>query len=108
VPLDGRLLVTHQDALLVGGKVRAAAGYADHVVVLDPRRCETCGARLCVEVCSGQALTPGSSGSPAFDREKCVHCGACQWSCTEPHPSLPGRTNLELRAGIGGLHSSEN
>jgi electron-transferring-flavoprotein dehydrogenase len=108
VPLDGRLLVSHQDALLLGGKVRAPAGYADHVVVLDPRRCETCGARLCIEVCSGQALAPGPRGAPAFDRDKCVHCGACQWSCSEPHPRLEGRTNLELRAGAGGLHSSEN
>jgi electron-transferring-flavoprotein dehydrogenase len=108
IPFDGRLLVTHQDALLLGGKVRAPAGYADHVVVLDPRRCETCGARICIEVCSGQALTPGPGGRPAFDREKCVHCGACQWSCSEPHPLDPSRTNLELRSGAGGLHSSEN
>jgi hypothetical protein len=28
VPLDGKLLVSHQDALLVGGKVQAPAGYA--------------------------------------------------------------------------------
>ncbi len=32
IPLDGRLLVTHQDALLMGGKVQAMPGYADHVV----------------------------------------------------------------------------
>jgi electron-transferring-flavoprotein dehydrogenase len=108
IPFDGQLLVSHQDALLMGGKVRAPAGYSDHVVVLDPRRCETCGARICIEVCSGQALTPGPGGRPAFDREKCVHCGACQWSCSEPHPSDPARSNLELRAGAGGLHSAEN
>jgi electron-transferring-flavoprotein dehydrogenase len=108
IPFDGRLLVSHQDALLMGGKVQAAPGYADHVVVLDPRRCEVCGARACVEVCSGQALTPGPGGRPAFDREKCVHCGACQWSCTAPFPGDPTRTNIELRAGSGGLHSTEN
>jgi len=108
IPFDGQLLVSHQDALLTGGKVQAASGYADHVVILDPRRCEVCGARACIEVCSGQALTPGANGRPAFDREKCVHCGACQWSCSEPHPVDPARTNIELRAGAGGLHSSEN
>ena len=36
---------------------------------------------MCIEMCSGQALTPGPSGVPAFDREKCVHCGACIWNC---------------------------
>ena len=35
IPFDGKLLITHQDALLVGGKVQAAAGYADHVVFID-------------------------------------------------------------------------
>ncbi len=108
IPIDGRLLVTHQDALLLGGKVQAAAGYADHVVVLDPRRCEACGARTCIEVCSGQAITPGENGVPAFDREKCVHCGACLWNCTQPLEEDPERTNIEFRAGAGGLHSAVN
>ena len=33
-PIDGQLLVSHQDALLLGGKVQAPPGYADHVVFL--------------------------------------------------------------------------
>jgi electron-transferring-flavoprotein dehydrogenase len=105
IPFDGKLLVTHQDALLMGGKVQAAAGYADHVVFLDPQLCEQCGQRLCIEICSGQAITPGETGVPAFDREKCVHCGACIWNCTQANH---GGTNIEFRAGSGGLHSSEN
>ncbi len=105
IPFDGQLLVSHQDALLLGGKVQAPAGYADHVIFRDPRLCEVCGARLCIEICSGQAITPGEHGVPAFDREKCVHCGACIWNCTQP---VNDGTNIEFRAGAGGLHSSEN
>jgi electron-transferring-flavoprotein dehydrogenase len=108
IPFDGRLLVSHQDALLIGGKVQAAAGYADHVVFLYPSLCEECGPRLCIEICSGQAITPGEHGLPEFDREKCIHCGACVWNCAQPLPDGSGRTNVEFRAGAGGLHSSEN
>jgi electron-transferring-flavoprotein dehydrogenase len=108
IPYDGKLLVSHQDALLLGGKVQAPAGYADHVVFVYPYLCETCGTRICVEVCSGQAITPGEKGVPAFDREKCVHCGACLWNCSQPRPGDPERTNIEFRAGTGGLHSAQN
>ena len=104
---DGQLLVSHQDALLMGGKVQAPAGYADHVVFLQPAVCEKCGTKTCIEICSAQAIAPGeSAGTPAFDREKCVHCGACLWNCTQ---ALEGETtNIAFRAGAGGLHSAEN
>jgi electron-transferring-flavoprotein dehydrogenase len=108
VPYDGKLLVSHQDALLMGGKVQAPTGYADHVVFLYPELCEVCGAKVCIEICSGQAITPGGNGVPAFDREKCIHCGACIWNCTTPHPTDPERGLIEFRAGAGGLHSAEN
>jgi electron-transferring-flavoprotein dehydrogenase len=108
IPFDGQLLVTHQDALLLGGKVQAPPGYADHVAFLYPRICEKCENQLCVEVCSGQAITPGPKGVPAFDREKCVHCGACLWNCTQPLSPRSEATNLQFRAGAGGLHSAEN
>lgn len=104
---DGKLLVSHQDALLMGGKVQAPPGYADHVAFLDPERCRACGARTCVEICSAEALRPGEDGVPAFDREKCVHCGACLWNCAQ-RVDGDGRTNLVFRAGAGGLHSAEN
>jgi electron-transferring-flavoprotein dehydrogenase len=107
IPMDGQLLVSLQDALLVGGKVQAPAGYADHVVFLRPELCRSCGRRVCVEICSAEAIRPGEEGVPAFDREKCVHCGACLWSCPT---RLDGgeQVNLQLRAGAGGLHSAEN
>ncbi|HTG80595.1 MAG TPA: hypothetical protein VL949_01520, partial [Geobacteraceae bacterium] len=109
IPLDGKLLVSQQDALLLGGKVQAPAGYADHVVPLDPDLCQGCTPQLCVEICSGQALTyTEGGGAPQFDREKCVHCGACQWNCTRPPTADAERCNIEFRAGTGGLHSAEN
>jgi len=108
IPFDGQLLVSHQDALLMGGKVQAPHGYADHVVFLHPELCEKCGARICIEACSGQAITSGETGVPTFDREKCVHCGACLWNCSQANPENPERGNIAFRAGTGGLHSAEN
>jgi electron-transferring-flavoprotein dehydrogenase len=102
---DGSLLVSHQDVLLMGGKVQAPAGYADHVRFRDLEVCGRCGTKLCVEMCSGQAITRSLEGPPNFDREKCVFCGACMWNCPE---SVEGSPNLQFRAGAGGLHSAEN
>jgi len=101
IPYDGQLLVSHQDALLVGGKVQAPPGYADHVAFVYPYLCEQCGVKTCIEACSGQALSRAETGgAPAFDREKCVHCGACLWNCDSD--------NVVFQAGAGGLHSAEN
>jgi electron-transferring-flavoprotein dehydrogenase len=102
---DGALLVSHQDVLLMGGKVQAPAGYADHVVFRDVEVCRRCGNKLCVEMCSGQAITRSMEGAPNFDREKCIFCGACMWNCPE---TVQGQTNLQFRTGAGGLHSAEN
>jgi electron-transferring-flavoprotein dehydrogenase len=106
IPFDGKLLVTHQDALLLGGKVQAMPGFADHVVFLDHRRCIACEEKTCIAMCSGQALTLSADGAPAFEREKCVHCGACLWNCA--HSPDGERSNIEFTAGAGGLHSGEN
>jgi electron-transferring-flavoprotein dehydrogenase len=104
IPFDGNLLISHQDALLMGGSVQAPAGYADHVTFTHPELCKQCETKLCVEMCSGQAITRGDGGVPAFDREKCVYCGACLWNCT----AKAGKGNVEFRAGAGGLHSALN
>ena len=100
IEYDGQLLVSHQDALLMGGKTQAAPGFADHVEFIHPEICENCLARSCVDICSGQAIAPDPNGSdiPVFDREKCVFCGACLWNCE----------HIAFRAGGGGLHSAEN
>jgi electron-transferring-flavoprotein dehydrogenase len=106
IALDGRLLVTQQDALLLGGKVQAMPGFADHVVFKNAALCIACAEKTCVAMCSGQAITQGPDGAPAFEREKCVHCGACLWNCGQ---SPDGEhSNIEFRAGAGGLHSAEN
>jgi electron-transferring-flavoprotein dehydrogenase len=106
IPFDDILLVTHQDALLMGGKVQAAPGFADHVVFRDQGLCVACYEKTCIAMCSGQAITLGADGMPAFEREKCVHCGACLWNCGQ---SPDGEhSNIEFRAGSGGLHSAEN
>jgi len=102
---DGSLLVSHQDVLLMGGKVQAPPGYADHVVFRDLEVCSRCGTKLCVEMCSAQAITRSVAGAPNFDREKCVFCGACAWNCPE---EIDGQPNLQFTAGAGGLHSAEN
>ena len=47
----------------MGGKVQAPPGYADHVRFLYPDFCERCVTQLCIEMCSGQAITAGAAGS---------------------------------------------
>jgi electron-transferring-flavoprotein dehydrogenase len=106
IPFDGRLLVTQQDALLMGGKIQALAGFADHVRFLDKELCRSCNEKTCIAMCSGQAITQGADGTPAFEREKCVHCGACLWNCAHAPDGESG--NIEFLAGAGGLHSAEN
>ncbi|MBN1516479.1 4Fe-4S ferredoxin [Candidatus Sumerlaeota bacterium] len=109
IEFDGQLLVSHQDALLMGGKVQAPAGYADHVRFKDIALCKQCGSQVCVEMCSGQAIYANPDGAePLFDREKCVHCGACLWNCEMAGKDNPEHGNIRFVAAAGGLHSSEN
>ncbi|MCU0247360.1 MAG: 4Fe-4S ferredoxin [Bryobacter sp.] len=103
VPFDGQLLVSHQDALLMGGKVQASGEFPDHVVFRDESVCERCGAKTCIEICSGEAIHVNAErpeGAPGFDREKCIHCGVCLWNCD--------KSNIAFCAAPGGLHSAEN
>lgn len=106
IAYDGRLLVTQQDALLMGGKVQAAPGFENHVVFRDKNLCAACTEKTCASMCSGQAITIDSEGLPVFEREKCVHCGGCLWNCS--HAPEGASSNIDFRAGAGGLHSAEN
>jgi electron-transferring-flavoprotein dehydrogenase len=106
IPFDDRLLVTQQDALLLGGKVQAMPGFADHVIFRNAGLCIHCVEKTCIAMCSGQAITLGTDGAPAFEREKCIHCGACLWNCGQSPDGV--HSNIEFRAGSGGLHSAEN
>jgi electron-transferring-flavoprotein dehydrogenase len=90
----------------LGGKVQAMPGVADHVVFRDRRICIGCEEKTCIAMCSAQAITEGPDGAPAFEREKCVHCGACLWNCA--NPSDGESSNVDFRAGAGGFHSAEN
>jgi electron-transferring-flavoprotein dehydrogenase len=102
IAYDGQLLVSHQDALLMGGKVQAPAACAPHVTFAYPQLCEVCRVQTCVEMCSGEAIHAAEGGGvPLFDREKCVHCGACLWNCAQGN-------NIAFAAGAGGLHSAVN
>jgi electron-transferring-flavoprotein dehydrogenase len=106
IELDGQLLVSHQDALLMGGKVQAPPDAPDHVVFRDPGLCAACASRLCIEICSGEAIHAAENGTPVFDRDKCIHCGACIWNCTQE--VAPGVSNVAFCGAAGGLHSAEN
>jgi electron-transferring-flavoprotein dehydrogenase len=106
IPFDGRLLISQQDALLMGGKVQAMPGFADHVVFRNASLCIGCDEKTCIAMCSGQALTLNPEGLPIFEREKCVHCGGCLWNCANSPDGI--HSNIEFRAGSGGLHSVEN
>lgn len=108
IPFDGTLLMSQQDALFKGGKVQAAGGFADHVRIVDPAKCRNCHEQTCVEMCSAQAIMPGDDGVPTFDREKCVHCGACIWTCSKLKDDPQELGGLAFTAGSGGLHSNEN
>jgi electron-transferring-flavoprotein dehydrogenase len=81
-------------------------GFADHVVFRNADLCVGCDEKTCIAMCSGQALTPGPEGVPSFEREKCVHCGGCLWNCANSPDGV--HSNIEFRAGTGGLHSAEN
>ena len=90
----------------MGGKVQAMPGFADHVVLRDPKLLR----RLPGEDLHRHVLRPGDYAGrgrrAAFEREKCVHCGACLWNCA--HSPDGEHSNIEFRAGAGGLHSAEN
>ena len=85
---------------------QAMPGYADHVRFIDKKLCESCAQKTCISMCSGQAIAASADGLPAFEREKCVHCGACLWNCAHSPDGEHG--NIEFVAGSGGLHSAEN
>ena len=63
---------------------------------------------VCVSICSGQAITAAPDGGTIFDREKCMHCGACLWNCSQAKPGDPEKGQIQFTAGAGGLHSAEN
>ncbi len=102
IPFDGKLLISQQDALLMGGSVQAPPGYANHVIFVRPEFCQDCEPKLCVEMCSGQAITRGENSVPG------VRSGEMRLLRRVSVELPPSRENVEFRAGAGGLHSALN
>ena len=90
----------------MGGKVQAPAGYADHVVFRDPEVCSRCDAKLCVEMCSGQAITRDARRALRLSTARNASIAAR--ACGIAPEMIGGKPNIEFRAGAGGLHSAEN
>ena len=87
IPYDGQLLVSHQDALLMGGKVQAPPVTPTMSSFLYPELCEKCGTKICIEACSGQAITLGRRWRAEF----------------RPREMRPlRRVRVELRAAVAG------
>lgn len=84
----------------------APVGFRDHVRFRDAEKCRTCKERICVTMCSGQAISPDSGGLPVLDREKCVLCGACVWNC--PEIDEDAQTNLVFGPDAVGPPSAED
>ena len=105
ISFDGRLLVTQQDALLMGGKVQAMPGFADHVRFLDKKLCIACEDKTCIAMCSGQAITLGADGLPPSSAKS-----ACIAARVYGIVRIPRRRARKHRipAGAGGFHSAEN
>lgn len=101
IKYDGSLLMSHQDAMLLGGKVESRKGYKNHVLFNSNDLCRNCRERVCVSLCSGQAITY-KDNKIYFDKEKCVYCGVCSWSCSKKD------NNIEYQTAAGGLQSLEN
>ena len=91
----------------MGGKVQAMPGFADHVVFRDPALCIACDEKTCIAMCSGQAITLGRRRRcpPSSARSASTAAPACG---TAPNPPDGEHSNIEFRAGSGGLHSAEN
>ena len=111
IPYDGQLLVSHQDALLMGGKVQAPAGLRRPRAASSTRTSASAAAtrKLCIEICSGaghharrtrrarrSTARSASTAAPA--------CGTAQRRSTTTRRAR----NIAFRAGAGGLHSAEN
>ena len=96
IPFDGRLLVTQQDALLIGGKVQAMPGFADHVAFRNAEFCITCEEKTCIAMCSGQAITLGEDGAPASGTAPNPPTASTPTSTSAPAPAACIQRKTEI------------
>ena len=101
---DGRLLVTQQDALLMGGKVQAMPGFADHVVFRDPKFAPSARRRPASPCARAGHYAGREGGSPSSARSACTAARACG---TAPNASASTPISISAPAPAD-LHSAEN
>jgi len=91
IELDGRLLVTQQDALLNGRQGAGDAGFADHVVFRDPQLCAKCAEKTCVAMWLRAGHHAGRGGCDRLRaREvRALRPRACGTAPTRPTASTP-------------------
>ena len=89
-----------------GGGVTAISLIADDMALAGGTITGGSGAVSLTSSTPGQAITLGADEVPVFEREKCIHCGGCLWNCAHSPDGI--LSNVEFRAGSGGLHSAEN
>jgi electron-transferring-flavoprotein dehydrogenase len=103
------LLVSHQDALLMGGKVQTPPQVMPITsCFFYPELCEKCGAKVCIELCSGQAIAPGEGGRAVLrPREMRPLRRVSVELLRKPSPENPDCTNIVVsrrhgRIALGG------
>ena len=109
IPYDGQLLV-YAPGRAADGRQGAGARRDSPITCASSTPISASAAPpSCASRCArARRSRPDADGVPVFDREKCVHCGACLWNCLARLDDDPPRGNIAFRAGAGGLHSNEN
>ncbi len=109
IPYDGKLLVSHQDALLIGGKVQAPPGTPTTSSSSTRSSARRAARKLCIEICSGAGHHAGREAAcrPSTARSASTAAPASGTAPSRVQDERP-RTNIDFRAGAGGLHSAEN
>ena len=109
IPFDGQLLVSHQDALLMGGKVQAPPG------LRRPRRVSLSGTvrkmrrrRFASRPVPARPSRRARTACRRLTARNASTAARACWNCSQPLSDDPERTNIAFRAGTGGLHSAEN
>ena len=108
IPYDGELLVSHQDALLIGGKVQAPPGYADHVVFLYPVAVRGLRHQALRRDLFGRGDHAGPGRRARIRSREMRALRRLPLELRDARGRQPDKTNIDFRAGAGGLHSAEN
>ena len=110
--LSARITGPHRSPLptptpLAVGKVQAPPGCADRVVFLYPDFCERCGARVCIEMCSGQALTPGRTACRPSTARNASSAARVYGTAGSFSPRMDATSTLHPSAFSKSIHNRE-